>query len=220
MTLLAPETTDRQELRRIVGVLSEIERPSASDGERQAAEWIADRVRIKGGRIDRAAIEDLVGIGVEDFRQLDQTLDKLVTYADTRSITKADVSALVPLTTDVTVFALVDAVGSRDRRAALATYRRLLADGVSPIYLLVMLTRQIRLLLGAHDALGRREELAAALKVPPWLARKIGQQARGFSADRCVQAYQKLAEVDASIKTGQADETIAVELLLVDLTER
>jgi Peptidase family M28 len=48
MTLLAPETTDRQELRGIVGVLSGIERPSASDGERQAAEWIADRFREAG----------------------------------------------------------------------------------------------------------------------------------------------------------------------------
>ena len=194
--------------------------PALAPAPNAVPEWIAKRVRVKGGNIDRAAIEVLVGFGVDDFRQLDQNLDKLVTYADTRSITKGDISALIPLTTDVTVFALVDAVGSRDRRAALATYRRLLVDGASPIYLLVMLTRQIRLLLGAHDALARREDLAGALKVQPWVARKIAQQARGFSAERCVRAYQKLAEADASIKTGQADETIAVELLLVDLTER
>ena len=194
-------------------------RPAAPSLE-DLPRWIGERVRLKGGRIERSAIEDLVGLGVDDFRELDQTLDKLVTYVDARSITSGDVAALVPQTRDVTVFALVDAVGSRDRRAALATYRQLLADGVSPIYLLVMLTRQIRLLLIAHDALSQREDLASALKVPPWVARKIGQQARGFSAERCVQAYRKLAEVDASIKTGQADETIAVELLLVDLTER
>src|SRR4051812_44085504 len=48
MTLLAPETIDRQELRRLVDFLSAIERPSASDGERQAAEWIADRFRDTG----------------------------------------------------------------------------------------------------------------------------------------------------------------------------
>lgn len=48
MTLLAPETIDRQELRRLVDFLSAIERPSASDGERQAAEWIADRFRDAG----------------------------------------------------------------------------------------------------------------------------------------------------------------------------
>jgi DNA polymerase-3 subunit delta len=193
---------------------------SAAPPPEELPRWIAQRVREKGGQIDRRAVETLIGLGIDDYRLLDRTLDKLVAYADTRPITGDDIIALVPQTKEVTVFALVDAVGSRDRRVALETYRRLLADDVSPIYLLVMLTRQMRLLLGAHDALSNREDIGAALKVPPWVARKIGQQARGFSAERCVHAYRMLAEVDASIKTGQADETIAVEMLLVDLTER
>ncbi len=193
---------------------------SAAPTPDELPRWIAQRVREKGGRIDRRAVEDLIGSGIDDFRQLDHTLDKLVVYADERPIASQDITALVPENRDATVFALVDAVGGRDRGVALETYRRLLADRVSPIYLLVMLTRQIRLLLGAHDALANHDDLGAALKVPPWVARKIGQQARVFSAERCVQAYRRLAEVDAAIKTGLADETIAVELLLVDLTER
>ena len=48
MTLLAPETIDRQDLRHVVETLSAIERPSASEGERQAAEWIAERFRDAG----------------------------------------------------------------------------------------------------------------------------------------------------------------------------
>jgi DNA polymerase-3 subunit delta len=193
---------------------------SAAPSPQALPDWISRRVREKGGRIDGRAVQELIGAGIDDFRQLDQTLDKLVVYADERTIASQDISALVPETRDVTVFALVDAVGGRDRKVALETYRRLLGDEVSPIYLLVMLTRQIRLLLGAHDALANREDLASALKVPPWVAQKIGRQARIFNAERCVQAYRMLAEVDAAIKTGQADETIAVELLLVDLTER
>ncbi len=48
MTLVAPEAIDRQELRRLVDELCVIERPSASEGEREAAEWIADRFRDAG----------------------------------------------------------------------------------------------------------------------------------------------------------------------------
>jgi Peptidase family M28 len=48
MTLLAPTTSDREELRRVVAELSAIERPSASEGERQAAEWIAGHFRAAG----------------------------------------------------------------------------------------------------------------------------------------------------------------------------
>ena len=48
MTLALPATVDREELRDSIEALSAIERPSASDGERQAAEWIADRFRAAG----------------------------------------------------------------------------------------------------------------------------------------------------------------------------
>lgn len=48
MALLDPAAIDREELRSLVGELSAIERPSASEGEREAAEWIADRFRGAG----------------------------------------------------------------------------------------------------------------------------------------------------------------------------
>lgn len=48
MTLTTPAAVDREELRRLIGALAAIERPSASEGERQAAEWIADRFREAG----------------------------------------------------------------------------------------------------------------------------------------------------------------------------
>jgi hypothetical protein len=48
MTLLAPAAIDREELRRQVAELSAIERPSASDGERAAAEWVVAQMRDLG----------------------------------------------------------------------------------------------------------------------------------------------------------------------------
>ncbi len=191
--------------------------PPAGD---QLVEWIFQQVRGKGGRIERGAAEELAGLSFIDLRHLDSVLDTLLTYADTRAVTGADVRALVPQSHDVTVFALVDAVGGRDRRSALEAYRRLLADGVSPIYLLVMLTRQMRLLLLASEAQRNGEDLASALKVPSWVGRKLGQQARAFGVDRCLAAFRRLAATDQAIKTGEALEEVAVELLLVELTER
>jgi hypothetical protein len=44
MTLLAPSGIEREELRHLVGELSGIVRPSASEGEREAAEWVAARM--------------------------------------------------------------------------------------------------------------------------------------------------------------------------------
>ncbi len=185
----------------------------------ELTQWIERRVARKGGKIDRAAAQELSGLPADDLRQLDLMLDTLVTYADDRPVTTDDVHTLIHLSREVTVFDLVDAVGARNRSAALAAYRRLLQDNVSPVYLLVMLTRQIRLLLLTHDALERHENVSTAVKVHPRVAQKLTQQARAFSVERCLSAYQRLADVDQSIKTGEADEELALELLLAELTD-
>jgi DNA polymerase-3 subunit delta len=185
----------------------------------QLARWIEQRVQQKGGRITRAAAQELSSLPIEDLRQLDLILESLVTYAGGQPIGPLDVRTLVHLSREVDVFDLVDAVGARDRRGALEAYRRLLAENVSPIYLLVMLTRQVRLLLLTHEALGRHEDVAGSLKVHPRVAQKLVQQARAFGVERCLAAYQRLAAVDEAIKMGEADEELAVELLLLELTE-
>jgi Peptidase family M28 len=48
MTVLTRESIDLEELRHAIEELSAIERPSASEGEREAAEWIAGRFRDAG----------------------------------------------------------------------------------------------------------------------------------------------------------------------------
>jgi hypothetical protein len=48
MTLLAPEAVSREQLHGLISALAAIERPSASPGEREAAEWIAARFREAG----------------------------------------------------------------------------------------------------------------------------------------------------------------------------
>jgi DNA polymerase-3 subunit delta len=183
-------------------------------------EWIQTRVRKKGGRIEPAAAAELASFHVEDLREVDQTLEKLVVYADKLPITAGDVRTLVRQSRESTVFALVDAVGARDRRAALESLRLLLDADEAPIYLLVMLARQVRLLLLANEAHTTGQDVATALKLQPWVARKIAQQTRTFDVDRCRAAYQKIVATDLAIKTGQADERVAVELLVLDLTER
>ena len=198
----------------------EIHLEGAPRGE-ELSRWIERRVRAKEGQIERAARESLAALPSIDLRQLDLILDSLVTYAGEHAISVADVRTIVQASRDeVDVFDLVDAVGTRDRRAALGAFRRLLIDNVSPIYVMVMLARQIRLLLLAQEALNRREDVAAALKLHPRVAQKIVQQARAFGSDRCLDAYRRLVETDDGIKTGQIEEQAAIEMLIVALTER
>jgi DNA polymerase-3 subunit delta len=166
------------------------------------------------------SIAELASLAIDDLRELDQALELLVIHAAERPITVDDVRALVRRSRESSVFTLVDAVGARDRRAAIESLRLLLDAGEAPIYLLVMLARQIRLLLLANEAMSRGNDVGAALKAAPWVARKIAQQAGSFNVERCRAAYGKLVATDLAIKTGQVDERVGVELLVSELTEQ
>ncbi len=77
-------------------------------------EWIQNRVRSKGGRVDSAAIAELASITVDDLRELDQTLESLAIYAAERPIAVEDVRALVRRSRESSVF-------TRTRRSPRAT---------------------------------------------------------------------------------------------------
>jgi DNA polymerase-3 subunit delta len=220
LVFIEDEAFDRDHpvVRQIARLGGEVYLPDPPRGE-YLVPWIVRRVRAKGGRIAREAAEVLAElVEADDLRRLDLTLDLLITYVGEQAISPADVRTLVAESRDADVFALVDAVGARDGRRAFETYRRLLGSNASPIYIVAMLARQMRLLLLTHEAMARREDVVKAVAVHPRVAQKLARQARTFGAERCIAAVQRLAEVDQAIKTGEIEEELAVELLLAELT--
>jgi DNA polymerase III delta subunit len=48
--------------------------------------------------------------------------------------------------------------------------------------------------------------------------RRVTQQGRRFGAERLLHAFERILEADLSIKRGEADENVALELLVTDLS--
>lgn len=82
------------------------------------------------------------------LRDSAEALDLLITYTGDRAeIGAADVEALIGRTRDDTVFDLTEALVAGDLRKALASLGDLLYQGVHPLVILAMITREIRFLL-------------------------------------------------------------------------
>lgn len=186
-------------------------------------QWIQDRVRVHGGRISSDAAAQMAVFASGNLRALDNDLDKLVTYAGGEVIAESDVALLVSAAREANVFAMVDAVGQRNSRAALRLLHELLAEGEPPLRLLAMIIRQFRLLLQVSEMQqqGRaRQEIASEAQINPYVLPKMLSQVTRFSLRQLEAIYRQLIEADLAVKTGRLDPITSLDLLVVELTRK
>jgi DNA polymerase-3 subunit delta len=122
---------------------------------------------------------------------------------------------------ETNIFDLVDCVGRRQTDKALNLLHHLLDDGEAPLYLLAMLARQIRILLQIKDLQAQhltQQEIARRLSLHPFVVKKGYTQAQNFTMAELESAHRRLVKADWQIKTGQADDVLALDLLVIDLT--
>jgi DNA polymerase-3 subunit delta len=184
--------------------------------------WIEERVRKKGGQINPAAVETLAAFVGNDLRLLDQEIEKLIAYVDqARPISEDDVRLLVSYVREANIFEMVDALGQRDGQQAAKLLHQLLDEGEHPLALLGMIVRQFRIMIQVKELNGQglnQQEIAAKLKLHRFVVKKAVRQAMNFSMEQLEAIYRKLLETDIAIKTGQMDEVLALDMLVVGLT--
>lgn len=179
--------------------------------------WAIARARHHGGEIEPQAAQLLANYVADDPRLANQELRKLLDYVDRgRPVFIEDVERLTPLYGQSDVFAMVDAVGSRDVRRALAHLHDLLRDE-EPRYAFAMIVRQFRLLIQAKEAFEAGLDPVQAMSEHPFVIEKAARQARNFSLPHLERIYGQLYELDVDSKTGKALLRPALDDLIVRL---
>jgi len=184
-------------------------------------QWISSRVAKCGGNVSPQAMWLLADLGGENLWMLASEIDKLCLYAYGRRIEVEDVRQVSSYVREASVFAMIDAIVERRVSVAMRLMHQALTEGMTPAYLLVMLTRQLRLMVQALEmsAQGislaqRREQLGVSPKFP---IEKLAEQSAGYSIPRLVGVYEKLLETDTAIKTGKWKDELALDLLVAEL---
>ncbi len=196
--------------------------------------WVRQRADRLGAAIEPSAISALVDAIGNDTRLIDMELQKLAIYrshgrsaefSDGRSdgmIRRQDVEAMVSYVREANIFAAVDAALEGRAGFALRLAHQLLAEGRSSTYVVTMLARQVRFLIVAKDMKSRgfqQDEIGRRLSIRGYPLTKTMQQEGRFSAERLAEIHRKLLEADLSIKTGAADEEMALDALIVGLSD-
>lgn len=188
----------------------------------ELSRWIERRMKAKGGEIMPQAAQELARFAGSDLRQLDQELDKLWAHANfERPVSVTDVRDLVNATQTDSIFALVDAIGLRQREKAMRVLHELLEAGAAPAYLLTMIERQFRILLQVKDMQARgcsSAEMQKTLGIRhSFIIDKSMRQAQNFSMAALESIYGHLADVEQKIKTGEIEDLLALDLLVIEL---
>ena len=183
------------------------------------AAWIRKKAERLGKKIDREAVERLMLAGDHNLHYLSNELDKYSAYlgdeGDTISV--ETVEALFSGDLQGNVFKLADALAEGALAQAQDFLDLLLKRREQPLLILFMLTRHYRMLLQAFSLIeeGRSgADLASALGVQPFVARKLKDQAALYNRRVLEEAMLDLQKTDYQIKTGCLEPAQALKLVL------
>lgn len=177
-----------------------------------------------GARLGPGVAELLTELVGTDFLALASAVEKLCLYVGEGGVVDAEqVDSVVAQTRQAVIFELTDAVGEGNLGAALRSLQNLLQAGEPAQRILFMIARQYRMIWRALDALGagaRPGELAGAIGVPPFVARKISAQARRFDPEAIQDAHGDIYRADRALKSSRLPRNLILERLIMGLCAR
>lgn len=192
-------------------------------GDSVLVQWILGRLKRENKNITQPVMQQFLTAVGNDMENIDKELEKLLCYCMGRDVvTSEDVSAICVQQTQNKIFDMVNAIGEKDQKKALELYYDLLALKESPMRILFLIARQFQILLQLKELSGKgfdNKFMAAKAGVPEFALRRNQAQARGFSRERLYQAVADCVEAEEAVKTGNRNDRMAVELLLVQYSK-
>lgn len=181
--------------------------------------------RQAGIAIDEAALDLLVEALGGDVARISLEIEKLSLFcAGGRPVSLEDIAALVPDARSATIFALVNALGRRDRARALQILDTLCREGEYLPLALAFLSTQFRLALVARESgLRSPQQIQGHFSrsgVPMWSSRaeQVFQTVSKFSREQLEQGMKLIFAADRDLRSARPDDRIVMERFVLELT--
>lgn len=169
--------------------------------------------------IDKKDAVYLVNVCEPGMNSIKQELDKLLNYSKD-VVTKSDIDTVVSKSLQMVVFDLTEAIMQNNKAKAFEILEGLKTIKTEPFKLLYLIFSTFEKILLAKlvlDERGTVSQVAARLKLSPYIARKYCDCSTRFSESFLKSAIVKCADIDMEIKTGKKNEWIALEQYIIHL---
>jgi DNA polymerase-3 subunit delta len=176
--------------------------------------------------MDPAALDLLIEALGADIARVAVEVEKLSLFAGNRVIGVDDITELVPDARATTIFALVNALGRRDRARSLAVLDTLTREGEYLPLALAFLSSQFRMALVAREAgLKNSQQIQghfSRLGVPMWGSRaeQVYQTVSKFSQPQLERAIKLIYKADKGLRDARPDDRIVMETFITELVSQ
>jgi DNA polymerase-3 subunit delta len=200
------------------GEVHDFEQPTG----KALVQWVVGHAKRFGLDLPDDIAENLIDRCSGDKMRLASEIEKLVLYVGEGRATEEDVEALCPSDVQSNIFAFVDSLAAGERGKALRLLEALISTGEPPLRLTYMIRRQFALVARARALSERgasRREVASELRVPPFVARKLEEQARGLGEEELERALALVLDLERGLKGGSdLGDELQVELAVFKLS--
>lgn len=183
--------------------------------------FIASRLKKDGKNITGNDVDYLLDTVGADMLNISNEIEKLVAYTSGRDVvTRADIDAVCVQQISGKIFQLTEAIAMKNKKLALSHYNTMIQMREKPLAILFQIIRHFNYLLQTSELLARgssNNAIASALGIKAFIAGKYAGQCRNFTRQALLDAITYGTELETQVKTGQINEKIAIEFLLVKL---
>ncbi|XME00965.1 DNA polymerase III subunit delta [Lachnospiraceae bacterium C1.1] len=202
------------------GCAEELKTPEES----QLRKWVAASFQKNGKKIRSSSVDFFIARVGNSMCTLESEMDKLVAYCGEREVIEdSDIEAICSIHLSNTVFDLVDAVSGGHRKKAMELYGEMLSAKEPAMRILFLIVREFAALLATKEVSRTtrdRKAIAAAIGKPFFTVGKYQEAAARFTPERLRSAIEKCVEMEEAVKTGKITDTLSVELIIADLSQR
>jgi len=188
----------------------------------------AELAKRAGIELDGEAVDLLVEATAGSAQRVELEIEKLRSFAETRNTKRVgveDLERLVPQARSTTIFALVNALGRKDRARALDLLDTLLGEGEYLPLALGFLATQFRQALVAREAGLRGASQVQShfqrMGVPMWPSRaeQVWQSAASFSPGQLREGLKRISATDRALRDTRPDDRVVLEEFVLGLTK-
>lgn len=187
--------------------------------ERQLGQWIASKLKPLGKTMNSVAYTEFMERTSDSMNVMATELEKLIAYSgDREEITRADVDAIVTVRIETKVFDMINSMVAGNLKDVLKHYHDMLAARESAMKILAIIVKQFRQMLTIKEMYSRGEsidEIADRVKIKDFFVKKNLNLSRDMSVETMKSLLRDAADYEKKFKSGQLDENLTVELLMI-----
>ncbi len=168
--------------------------------------WISKKAEQINLQLNFGLADYLGQVAGGDLWNLDNELNKLKLYSETKPITREVIDELVHPNLTTNIFKFTDFIAQRNAKGSIGTLHVLLDSGEDIMKIIFMIVRHFRILIQVKDLMDRgnaKSDIISKVKEHPYTISTTMQQSPNFSAGALSSIYDSLLQIDIGIKTGK-----------------